>query len=52
MDNIIRFEAFQLVSFVLAGSLFLYKFGRFIVWIINRMKPKKPGPIAKMGLFH
>ena len=52
MDSTIHFEAYQLVSFVIAGSLFLYKFGRMVVWFINKVKPKKPGPVARMGIFN
>lgn len=43
----IRFETFQLISFVLACSLFFYMLTAFLTWFIDQCKPKRPGPLSR-----
>lgn len=42
----IRFETFQLVSFVLSASLFVYMAGGLAKYFISGLIPKKPSPLA------
>lgn len=41
MNEFIRFETFQYISFVLACSLFFYFVTQFIRWFVGRIIPKK-----------
>lgn len=47
----IRFETYQMISFVIATSLFLYIGGKMLTWLYNKLRIKRPGAWAKMGFF-
>jgi hypothetical protein len=44
MDQIIRFELFQGISWALTASLFMYMAWSVIVAFISWIKPKSPTP--------
>lgn len=51
MENLIRFETFQVMSFVLACSMFLFMAKCFIRWFISEVTPKKINPAIRSGIF-